>query len=76
MRAAPEGDDGGTVGAGPLEDLLHAHGDSLVEDVLRLSRISPTFRQVLSHVWLERGHMSKANEDRLSPLVGSISDNK
>jgi hypothetical protein len=64
------------VGAGLLEDLLHAHGDSLREDVLRLMRISPTSRQALCHVWLERGHLSQVNEDRLSPFVGSISDNK
>lgn len=75
IEAAPDGDDGVTVGTGPLEYLLHSHGDSLVEDVLRLSRISPMWRQALGNVWLERGHMSTENEDRLSPFVASISEN-
>jgi hypothetical protein len=47
--AAPAGDDGMTVGIGELDDLLHAHGDAVAEDVDRRARQNPRFARALSH---------------------------
>jgi hypothetical protein len=62
-------DEGVTVGCGPLEDLLHEHGDAVVDRVELFARQSPSFAKALSHVWLERGHLSPNREQRLSAWV-------
>jgi hypothetical protein len=62
---APVGDDGATVGSGELENLLHAHGDAVVDEVERSARQNPQFAQSLSHVWLSSGSVSKSTEARL-----------
>lgn len=36
------------LAAGPLEDLLHKHGDSVVEEVEALARRDPSFRLLLN----------------------------
>ncbi|GAA4361675.1 hypothetical protein GCM10023145_38770 [Angustibacter luteus] len=64
--ASPPHDDGETVGAGPLEDLLHEHGDSVVDAIELNARQSPSFARALSHAWLEKGHNTPAVEARLA----------
>ncbi len=39
------------MAAGPLEDLLGAHGAALIEDVERLSRENAAFQHALGGVW-------------------------
>ena len=67
--AGPPEDQGGTVGAGPLEDLICMHGDALCETIERFARQSPSFAQALSNVWLERGDVSPATEQRLARWI-------
>jgi hypothetical protein len=56
----------GSIGAGPLEDFVGAHGDAYIEEIEHEASVNPAFRQALSNVWL------KPNEngvvDRLSKL--------
>ena len=70
--AQPSDDNGITVGCGPLEDLLHDHGDSVCADVDDHARRSPAFALALSHVWLSRGQLSETAENRLRPWVPSL----
>jgi hypothetical protein len=70
--AGPTGDDGLTVGCGPLEDLLRDHGDTVAADVDDHARRSPAFARALSHVWLQPGQLSEAAENRLKPWVPSL----
>ena len=64
-------DDQGTlaVGAGPLEDLIHAHGDRLVLEIETRARRSPEFARALSSVWVEAGDLDPETRDRLAPWV-------
>jgi len=39
------------VGAGPLEDLLCAHGDVFIDQVEQLAARDDRFRQCLAYVW-------------------------
>ena len=73
--AAPPGDDGLTVGVGPLGDLLHEHGDGLINEIEHYARVSASFRHALAHVSLERGHVSTDTEHRLLPWIGSLTNN-
>lgn len=70
-EAAPPGDEGRTVGAGPLEDLIHEHGDSVVPDVEERARRSPAFAQALSRVWLDAGRLDETTVGRLSNWLRS-----
>jgi hypothetical protein len=70
--AAPAGDDGVTVGCGPLEDLLHEHGDSVATTVNDHALSSPSFARALSHVWLQQGQLSEATENQLKAWVPSL----
>ena len=72
--AAPPGDDGLTVGVGPLGDLLHEHADALINDIEHYARVSASFRQALAHVSLERGRVSRDTEHQLSPWIGSLTN--
>jgi hypothetical protein len=47
LASAPEAGGAATVGAGPLEDLLHDHGDELIDEVERLARQDPAFSRAL-----------------------------
>lgn len=73
--ATPLGDDGTAVGAGPLEDLIHEHGDDLIDEVVSCARQRPRFAQALAIVWAERGHLTAGTEDRLRPWVGRFTSN-
>jgi hypothetical protein len=41
-------DEGVTVGCGPLEDLLHEHGDAVIDEVERSARQNPLFARAHS----------------------------
>ena len=58
-------DEGEHVGAGPLEDLIHQHGDAVIDEIDRCARQLPSFAQALRHVWLSHGTLSQATEDWL-----------
>jgi len=44
-----------TVGAGPLEDLVHGHGLDLGDGIERLGRRRPRFAAARRSIWLEHG---------------------
>lgn len=69
LRSAPDSDSVSAVGIGPLEDLLHHHGEALVEDLERLARQEPAFGAALRAVWLERGCLPPEVERRLGSWV-------
>jgi hypothetical protein len=52
------------LAAGPLEDLLEAHGELLVDQIEILARRSPAFRLLLNGVW--PGTIKPKVLDRLS----------
>lgn len=64
-EAAPPGDDGVTVGCGPLEDLINAQADLVIDEIERRARQSPAFARALSRVWPAWSAMAKVTEDRL-----------
>jgi uncharacterized protein DUF6869 len=74
-EATPVGDDGTAVGAGPLEDLIHEHGDDLIGAIVSCARQRPMFAQALAVCWVERGHLAASTEDRLRPWVGQFTAN-
>jgi len=39
------------LAAGPLEDLLSTHGESMIEEIDSLARRNPPFRLLLNGVW-------------------------
>jgi hypothetical protein len=43
------------VAAGPLEDLMHYHGNLLIDRIEQESRRSVRFRHALTGVWLSKG---------------------
>ena len=47
------------VAAGPLEDLLNAHGQQFIDEVEILSRRNPKFREALRGVWLSSAASSE-----------------
>ncbi|MET0183597.1 MAG: DUF6869 domain-containing protein [Caulobacterales bacterium] len=51
------------LAAGPLEDLLGAHGDALIEEVEKLSKEHPPFRHALGGLW--QNNMSDAVWERV-----------
>jgi hypothetical protein len=57
------------VGAGPLEDLVSAHGDSLTEDLDRLARQDPAFSRAMASVCLPAGTLSSGAERRLRKWI-------
>jgi hypothetical protein len=57
------------VGAGPLEDLLHEHGEQLIDEVERRARQEPAFAHALRSVWLEHGALPTEVEARLENWV-------
>ena len=57
------------VGSGPLEDLLHAHGDRLIGDLEEQARRSPSFRAALAAVTIEKGHLDDPTFERLGAIA-------
>jgi hypothetical protein len=70
IEVEPVDDRGATVGAGPLEELVHAHGRALADRIEQWARQRPTFREALSHVWLEEGSFDATTYARLSVVMG------
>jgi hypothetical protein len=69
IDAAPDSESVGNVAAGPLEDLVHAHGDDLVEQLETLARQSPIFATALHGVWLSDGAVSSSTRERLARWI-------
>lgn len=57
------------VGTGPLEDLVHEHGDALIDDLETLARKRPTFRAALSSVAIDNGAIAKETAARIRGVV-------
>jgi hypothetical protein len=57
------------VGAGPLEDLLHEHGDSLIDAIETEARRSPPFANALASVWVAPHTLAPNTERRLGPWI-------
>ena len=70
IEAAPDSQGVANVAAGPLEDLVHAHGDDLVEQLETLARQSPVFATALHGVWLSDGAVSSSTKERLARWIG------
>jgi hypothetical protein len=69
IETAPDDAGIASVGAGPLEDLVHEHGDVLIDDLDRLARQNPTFNQAMSSVWLAAGTLNPDAERRLRKWI-------
>jgi hypothetical protein len=69
IEAAPDSESVGNVAAGPLEDLVHAHGDELVDQLETLARQSPVFATALHDVWLSDGAVSSSTKERLARWI-------
>jgi hypothetical protein len=74
-EATPAGTDGTAVGAGPLEDLIHEHGDDLIDEIESYARKRPQFAQALAVVCVERHHLTAGTEERLRPWVAQSTSN-
>jgi hypothetical protein len=69
LETAPDSSSAGLVAAGPLEDLVHKHGDVLVDEIDRLARQSPKFRQAMADIWLSTGAVGPDTERRLQRWI-------
>jgi hypothetical protein len=59
------------VGARPLEDLVHEHGDGVIDDLDRFARQSPLFGEAMASVWLAADVLDPAVERRLRTWIPS-----
>ena len=57
------------LAAGPLEDLLSAHGDTMLDKIDALARRDPAFRRLLNGAWLSSA--SPAIQERLRKYLGN-----
>jgi hypothetical protein len=69
LEHAPDDDGIALVAAGPLEDLLHRHGQELVDEIERWARQDPRFGQALAGVWLADGALDPTARARLRPWL-------
>ena len=69
VATAPDEDALAYVGAGPLEDLVKAHGDELVDELESEARQDPRFDAALRGVWLSTGTLQEGVQSRLSAWV-------
>jgi len=51
IDAIPENKVFDILAAGPLEDLLHEHGNAIIDKVEILAKTNPKFRKLLNGVW-------------------------
>lgn len=58
------------VGICPLEDLLHASGDEIVDAFVASMEASPRLREAAFEIYLSRGHFSPAAEERIAAEIG------
>ena len=69
-EAAPDGDEGVTVGVGPVEDLLYSHGDDIVDVLVDQARRNPALARALAHVSLAEGSVSASSLAKLEQFIG------
>jgi len=69
VDAGPPDTGPSVVGSGPLEDLVHEHGDVLIDELETLGRQRPSFRAALSSVNIEAGWITHATSTRIRELV-------
>lgn len=69
LGRAPDDDGVALVAAGPLEDLLHWHGDDLVDELERRARQDARFAQALGGVWLSDEVLHPEVTARLRPWL-------
>jgi hypothetical protein len=69
VDTAPTDDALSLVGTGPLEDLVHKHGNVLVREVTLLASRSDRFARALSRVWVAHGVLNAEAEQRLSGWI-------
>lgn len=69
LDAAPTQDAVNLVGAGPLENLVHAHGAQLLDEIERHARQEPAFAEALRSVWLDQGDLPAEVESRLGKWI-------
>ena len=62
----------GSVGAGPLENLLNAHGAMLVDWIVGEAQRDHRFREALGRAWLSRGTLPPAIENRIVQASGGV----
>ena len=75
IESAPDDAGIGYVVAGPLEDLVHEHGNSLIDDLDQLARQNPLVSQAMASVWLSPGVLDPDVERRLRKWIpGSRND--
>jgi len=67
IPADPESRHFQLLAAGPLEDLLSAHGDAMIDKIDTLARREPKFRTLLNGVWLTSA--SPTVKERLSKYL-------
>jgi hypothetical protein len=58
----------GALTAGPIEDLMEAHGKDFIERVEGMARNDPLFRNIMSNVWL--GGTDKSEWKRFYEAAG------
>ena len=69
VDTAPTDDALSLVGTGPLEDLVHKHGNVLAREVADLASRSDRFARALSRVWIAHGALNAEAEQRLSGWI-------
>jgi hypothetical protein len=52
----------GLIGAGPLEELVIAHGERLVDEIKRIANVDERFRKALAAAWVSRASKRVRNE--------------
>ena len=69
VDTAPTSEDLSLVGTGPLEDLVHKHGNTLAGEVALLATRDDRFAQALSSVWIAHGVLNAETELRLHKWI-------
>lgn len=68
ITAALDNDTLGYIGAGPLEDLLSAHGSTFIERIAEFAKVNAKFRVALAGVW--KSDMSEELWQRVTNALG------
>jgi hypothetical protein len=74
VDAGPSRSSAVIVGTGPLEDLVHEHGDALIDELETLARRRPTFRAALSSVAIDDGAIAEGTASRIRSLLSKGTD--
>ena len=62
----------GSIGAGPLENLLNVHGAVLVDWIVGEAQRDHRFREALGGAWLARGTLPSVIENRIVQASGGV----